>query len=82
LLHFSAKLGHFFFGFHHQLNLVQGSVVASSGFSPSRSQLRESNRGPPYQIQRQLPLNQPTIDKIRTLLSLEKNLKNLKKIAM
>jgi hypothetical protein len=37
------KSNNTFFGFHHQFNVVRGSVLASSGFSPSRSQLSGIN---------------------------------------
>jgi hypothetical protein len=43
-------------------NPVHRSVLASSGYNPSRSQLRELNRDPLYQTQRKSPLDQLTID--------------------
>jgi hypothetical protein len=60
LFHFPSLYLFFYFiySFHHQFNLIRESVLASSGFSLLRSQLRGSNCGPPYQVQRQLPLNQ------------------------
>jgi hypothetical protein len=53
-------LGNILFGFHHQLNLVRGTVLASSGSSPPSSPDRScggSNHGHSYQVQRQSPLN-------------------------
>jgi hypothetical protein len=50
-------------------NLVQRSVLASCGFQPPLDRgCGESNRGPPYQVQRQSPLDQLTIGKTKLCL--------------
>jgi hypothetical protein len=50
-----------FFVFHDQFNLVRGQFWHQVVSALSRLQLRGSNCGPPYQVQRQSPLNQLTI---------------------
>jgi hypothetical protein len=52
----------FFFAFTTSLTWFGDLFWHQMVTAPSQLQLRGSNSGSPYQIQRQLPLNQLTID--------------------